>query len=88
MEQENPGLKAEELHADDKACVSLTRMDVSCNLSNLSHFDIHNAGLGLLYGWRRFLAPQKIGTLFSQICMELTLAIAIAVISLQEWQLN
>jgi hypothetical protein len=34
--------------------------------------------------WRR----QKIGTLFSQICMELTLAIAIAVISLQEWQLN
>jgi hypothetical protein len=46
MEQENPGLKAEELHADGKACVSLTRMDVSCNLSNLSHFDIHNAGLG------------------------------------------
>jgi hypothetical protein len=40
----------------------------------------------LLYGRRRFLAPQKIGTLFSQICMELTLAMAFAVVSLLEWQ--
>jgi hypothetical protein len=46
MEQKNPRLKVEELHANGKARISLT-MDVSCNLSNLSHFDVHKWQTGL-----------------------------------------
>jgi hypothetical protein len=85
MEQKNPRLRVEELHANGKARISLT-MDASCNLSNSSHFDIHDAGPGFAVWTETVPGAAKIGTLFSQICMELTLAMAFAVVSLLEWQ--
>ncbi len=43
MEQNCPLLKGQQLNVDGVAHVSLTTMDVSCDLSNSSHFDIHGA---------------------------------------------
>jgi hypothetical protein len=45
MEQKNPFPRTDRLTRTDVARVSLT-MDISCDLSNASHFDIHDAAPG------------------------------------------